>query len=64
MIKTRDVIASIESSLKSYKKCSDVCYCQWIDEYIINNTSILNYTKQYVLNHGPGLCKNGVMTCS
>ena len=40
MIKTLDIIASIESSIKSYEDCSDLDYCQWIDEYVINDTSI------------------------
>ena len=62
MSKSLDVIGSIESSIKSYESCSDLDSCQWIDEYVINDVSILNCTKQYVLDYGPGLCKKTLTT--
>ena len=52
MIKTRDVIASIESRVKNYENCSDLYSCPWISIYVISDTSILNCTKQYVLDYG------------
>ena len=45
MIKALIVITSIESSLDDYTTCNEMYCCQWTCEHIIENTSILNYTK-------------------
>ena len=61
MIKTCDVITSIDSILSEYAECNNIRLCQWIDKYIINDTSILQCIKQYVLNNGPGLCEKKML---
>ena len=62
MNKAHEIIeSSIESNLYEYAKC-----CQWIDEHIINDTSILNCTIKFVLDYGPH-CTNIIdttITCS
>ena len=44
-IKALRVITSIEFSLDDYATCNEIYCCQWTREHIIDDASILNYTK-------------------
>ena len=65
MTKAHKIITSIESSLKKYAKCDEIRKCQWIRQHIIDDASILNCTKKYVLDYGPHCNINDTtITCS